>query len=202
MGTHTAAPLPAKFDKHHPVIVALHWGTVICIVVSVLTMFVREIVEDKFWRLALLDVHRQLGLLVMIGVAVRLGARLFVRMTDSLSGMPWPLRLAALATHCALYGLMVGLPLLGWATTSAHNTELSFLGMVHLPAIARANGELADELSDNHILAAWALLGLVALHAVAALYHHFVLRDQVLLAMLSGRPATAAPERIKTTQPV
>ena len=40
---------------------------------------------------------------------------------------------------------------------------------------------------EVHALGAWALLGLVALHASAALFHHFALRDGVLRAILPGR---------------
>jgi cytochrome b561 len=46
---------------------------------------------------------------------------------------------------------------------------------------------LAKQAMAAHELVAYLLLALVALHAVAALFHHFVRRDNVLNAMLPGR---------------
>lgn len=180
--------------KHHPISIAIHWGTVLCIVIAVAAVLVREGVDDKFWRQLLLEVHRQLGLMVLLGVAVRLGIRLRYGMADHMGGLPRPMRLAAIGAHWTLYGLLVGLPVLGWATTNAHNLPVRFVGLLRLPELVAANGELADELSDDHLLAAWALLALVVLHTSAALYHHYVRRDRVMWAMLPGRAEVAAGE--------
>ena len=50
-----------------------------------------------------------------------------------------------------------------------------------------------------HALSAWMLLGLIGLHILAALFHRFVLRDEVLQSMLPGRAATAAADAPKST---
>jgi cytochrome b561 len=174
----------------------MHWGTAFCVVMVAATILLRELIEDKFWRGALMDAHRQLGLLVLICVALRLAARARHGMINHMESMPWPIRAAATGTHWALYGLLVTLPLLGWASTNAHNLPVRLFGLVELPALAVVDSELADELSDHHALAFWALLGLVCAHAGAALYHHFVRRDAVLWAMLPGQsepPKTATP---------
>ncbi len=173
--------------KHHPMTIFLHWGTVLCIVAAVSAVLLREIVEEKYWRQLLLETHRQMGLIVFFCVAVRLGVRLRFGMADHTAGLPRLMRLAATSAHCSLYGLMVGLPLLGWATTNAHNLQVRFLGLVVLPDLVSVDSELAIQLSDFHALGAWALLGLVLLHGSAALYHHFIRRDRVLWAMLPNR---------------
>lgn len=180
-------PLHTEPGKHHTMTIVLHWGTVICIVAAVSAILLREIVEERFWRQLLLESHRQLGLVVLFCVALRIGIRLRFGMANHMAGLPWPMRLAAMGTHWCLYGLMIGLPLLGWATTNAHNLRVHFLGLTYLPSLARADSELADLLSDFHVTGSWALLGLVSLHASAALYHHFIRRDRVLWAMLPSR---------------
>lgn len=188
----------AEPGKHHPLTMAMHWGTVLCIVVSVTAALLCEWVGDKYWRTLLLDTHRQLGLVVLLGVALRIGVRLRYRMADHMAGLSKAVRLAAMGCHWCLYGLLLGLPLLGWATTNAHNLQVRFLGLIPLTALVGVDSELADELSDYHVLGSWILLGLVAMHVGAALYHHFVERDRVLWAMLPGRadlflPPTAKP---------
>jgi len=193
-------PLNTEPGKHHPLTITLHWGTVICIVIAVAAVLLREIIEDKYWRQVLLESHRQMGLIIFFGVAVRLGVRLRFGMAKHMSGMPRLVRLAAVGAHWTLYALLVGLPLLGWAATNAHNLPVDFLGLIKLPSLVNDDGELADQLSDFHILGAWALLGLVVLHATAAFYHHYIRRDRVLWAMLPGSTDTE-PERSSKTAP-
>jgi cytochrome b561 len=170
--------------KHHSATIALHWGTVLCLLLAVAAVLLRELTGDKIWRIVLLESHRQLGLLILMGVAARLYVRQRHGLQDHMQGLPWPMRLAATTVHWLLYGLLCGLPLLGWATSNAHNIGVRLFGLVPLPALAQADSELADVLSDYHILGAWVLLGMVSMHAAAALYHHFVRRDTVLWAML------------------
>lgn len=201
MNTLPNSPLRSAPGKHHPLTITLHWGTVVCIVVAVAAVLLREVIEDKFWRHLLIDSHRQLGLLVLFSVAVRLGIRLRYGMSDHMGGLPRPMRWAATGAHWSLYALLVGLPLLGWASTNAHNLQVHFIGLIYFPALVGADSELADQLSDNHLLAAWGLLGLVTLHAAAAFYHHYMRRDRVLWAMLPG-PIDARPAQTEEAKPV
>ena len=186
--------------KHHPLTIALHWGTAMCIAVAAIAVLLREVVEDQFWRQVLVEIHRQLGLMVLFGVAVRLGIRLRYGMADHTSRLPRPIRWAANCARWSLYGLLVAMPLLGWATTNAHNLPVRFLGLLVLPALVAADSEFADQLSDRHILGAWALFGLASLHTAAAFYHHLIRRDHVLWAMLPGRTAPDPARVPKTTR--
>jgi cytochrome b561 len=177
--------------KHPALIVALHWGSLIAILVAVGVMFARDAIEDTSMRQFLLQAHRQLGLVVLVVAWFRIMVRLTRRLVDHSHGMSAIMRLAARAAHVLLYGLLIALPVVGWALTSAHDIPLSFLGVIHLPRLAAADSEFADTLSDYHIWLAWALLATVAAHAAAALWHHFVRRDAVLDAMLPGQARTA-----------
>jgi cytochrome b561 len=177
-----------EFRAKHPVlIVALHWGSVLAILVAVGVMFARDAIEDTTGRQILLHVHRQLGLAVLVVVGVRILVRLTKNLADHAPGMSTIMRLAARGAHVLLYTLLAALPVVGWALTSAHDISLSFLGVIHLPRLVSADSELADTLSDYHIWLSWALLAAVAMHAAAAFWHHFVRRDAVLHAMLPGR---------------
>jgi cytochrome b561 len=181
---------PSPAPRHPALTVALHWGTVAALVISVSAMFLRDALEDKFWRQLLLESHRQLGLLVLVAVAVRLVVRVRRGLANHAFDMARVLRWAAHAGHAALYLLLVTLPLEGWALTNAHGISLSLLGAVHLPALIGADSELADALEDYHVLGAWCLLIFVGMHAAAAMWHHYVRRDAVLAAMLPWRSST------------
>jgi cytochrome b561 len=185
--------------KHHPMTIALHWGTVICVVIAVCAVLTREVIGDKFWRMLLMNTHSQLGLIILIGVVARLYVRQQHGMANHMGSMPWALRFVAQAVHWVLYAALIVLPLLGWASTNAHNLSLSFLGLVQLPTLMEADSEMADLLSDYHALGAWALLGVIAMHAGAAIFHHFIRRDTVLWAMLPEK-TSALPVLAPGTQ--
>ncbi len=53
--------------------------------------------------------------------------------------------------------------------------------------LVAANADLADTLTDYHVLFSWALLGIVSLHMTSALIHHFVMKDKTLTSMIPGK---------------
>jgi cytochrome b561 len=58
------------------------------------------------------------------------------------------------------------------------------MGVIPLPALVEADSDLADNLTDAHVMLAWSMLALIVMHIAAALWHHYVRRDGVLIAML------------------
>ncbi|MBC7699799.1 cytochrome b/b6 domain-containing protein, partial [Aquabacterium sp.] len=90
-------------------------------------------------------------------------------------------------THWLMYGLFFAVPLIGWAYSSAHGYPIVWFGVLPLPDFVPVNKELAEAIKPWHGLAAFALIGLVGLHVAAALKHHFVDRDGLLLRMRPGR---------------
>src|SRR5262249_52871709 len=96
-------------------------------------------------------------------------------------------RLAARINEYALYALLLLQPTLGFLYSSASRTSVvvSILGAIPSPLTPDRN--LARLLFTAHGLVARCLLGLIALHVAAALFHHFVRGDDVLVAMLPRR---------------
>ncbi len=131
--------------------------------------------------------HYMLGLSVFLLVALRLVIRLF-------SGLPpriapelphWQERFAK-AMHIALYVFMIAMPLLGWLAVSAKGNAVPFFGL-DLPLLLSANKSLAHNLKEIHETIGTVGYYLIGLHAVAALFHHYVMRDTTLTRMLPAR---------------
>jgi cytochrome b561 len=165
--------------------VALHWSTVAAVVITVIAIYLRDFSEDKPLRQFLLVTHRQLGLLILIGVPLRILARYwlgFARASVASAIARW----TAAACHIGLYALLSVVAVIGWTATSAKNTPLYFLWAVPLPSLTQPDPDVADMLLDYHKWGAWTLLALAGVHALAAFWHHFYLRDGVLKAMLPG----------------
>jgi cytochrome b561 len=164
--------------------IAFHWGTVIAIVIAVVAIYLRDAFEDKAVRVILLDLHRQLGMLVLLCVPLRQVIRYIAGHREFSANMPTILRWAARLSHVVLYAFLLAIPLVGWAVTSAHAVDLRLFGLVPLPRLVAPDSDLADQLSDYHAWLSYCLMGFVFVHALAALWHHYVLRDSVLVAML------------------
>jgi cytochrome b561 len=162
-------------------IVVLHWASLLVLLLALSAIVWRDQVEDRALRALLLALHRHAGLLLLALGALRLLARARWRQRPPVQGGA-PARWAAVAVHLLLYGALLGVPLLGWALSDARGQPWQAFGL-SWPALATADEDLADDLQAWHALAALTTLGLVALHAAAAFWHHWVLRDDTLRAM-------------------
>lgn len=182
--TQAHAPLPRTDAMHHPLIIALHWLTLAALAMGVAAIFLREAVEGRALRLELLNLHRSVGLMILLAAGARLALRKQVGCPAAEHNTPRAMRVLAALSHAALYALLLALPILGWALTSAHGQHASVFGLIPLPPLMASDPDLADTLGDFHEWASWGLLALVIVHAGAALWHHHIRRDHVLRSML------------------
>ncbi|GBQ37043.1 cytochrome b [Gluconacetobacter azotocaptans] len=193
--------MPANPDKagttgrYDPVAITLHW----VIAAGILTLIGMGLVMDHLslppMRLfQLYQLHKSIGITVMLAVVLRIGWRLFHKAPALPAAMPEIERQAAHGTHGLLYGLQILLPLSGWALVSASvfNIPTVLYGILpwpHLPVLATLHDKAPVEaiLKTLHHWSAWVLTAVIALHVAAALRHHFILKDGVLRQMLPGR---------------
>jgi cytochrome b561 len=129
-------------------------------------------------------VHESFGATVLALACLRLAVRLIRGAPAPYPGLPRWQRLAADVSHRTLYVLVIVLPLLGWAGTSAYRAPISVYGLFELPPIVAANRPLSDVLFGIHMAGAYLLAAIVAVHIGAALMHGFVRHDGVLARML------------------
>ena len=188
----SASASPA-IERHPLVTRVLHWATAVILVVSVSAILYRETTEQKTLRQVLMELHRQLGLLVLLLLVARVAVRSVKGLVNHALGRSAARRRAAAVAHWSMYGVIAGLVLLGWALCNAHAIHLRLFGVIPLPDLVAADSDLADTLSDYHIWAAWVLLSLVVPHVLAALWHHYIRHDGVLTAMLPAGSLTRRP---------
>ena len=165
---------------------ALHWITAVLI----LTMLPLGVVIAAKWsgplKDQLYDLHRSIGAVIIPLMALRLGYRLTHPPLPLSDDVPPIQRLAAHATHWGLYALLIVQPLVGWAGSSAFAAPVIVFGLFQLPMIAPANRALSDQLLFVHRSIGLTIACLVAVHIAAAIYHHFVHKDRVLMLMITG----------------
>lgn len=181
----TPAALPAA-PVRSAARVLVHWLIVLGVAMAATLALIRDQLADKTARAWLLEGHRHFGLLVLVLCIVGFVLRIRSRRLPSASHSPAVIRAAATVTHFALYALLGIQPMLGWALSDAQGKPVHVLGAT-LPALVAPDFDLADNLQAWHQNVAWVLLALVSLHVGAACWHHFVVRDDVLRAMLPRR---------------
>jgi cytochrome b561 len=97
----------------------------------------------------------------------------------------WEKRAAEISHHL-LYYFLFAAPLSGWLMSSAKGFQTVLFGKFPIPDVLHKNPPLGEALDAVHVAIVWMLLGLIGLHVLAALKHHFVDRDEVLARMTPG----------------
>ena len=130
------------------------------------------------------SIHISVGILFAVLVAWRVVVRLTVGAPSLPPEMTSLERLAAKAGHLLLYALLIALPILGFLLTWYRGDALSFFGLFTIPSPVTPDRAMARSIRGLHSLCANGILIVAGLHALAALWHHFIRRDSVLRRML------------------
>ncbi|MDX2141928.1 MAG: cytochrome b [Rhodospirillaceae bacterium] len=179
--------------------VALHWIFALMVLAQVPLGFwlSREapqarITGDDTLLLWLEQIHHSTGFFILLAAALRLSWRLS-HPAPGLPPMAGYQKALAHLTHVTLYVLMFVFPLSGWAGSSLIGSEqfpvpINFVGfeMFGLEFLRALDPPFNTfrVYRDIHIYCWWVGGGVLSLHVLAALYHHFRLRDDVLRRML------------------
>ncbi len=164
-----------------------HWATVLLLVGSFSIAVSMESLPLSPRKLQLYAWHKWVGVTVFLVVILRLAWRVANPVPRQPANLAqWQRRLAGLS-HAALYGLLIVMPLTGWIMSAALNLPVVYLGLIHIPSPFGVDRALGEAMRAVHLTLAVALLALVSLHASAALYHQFILRDDVMRRMLPWR---------------
>jgi cytochrome b561 len=129
------------------------------------------------------------GITILALAVLRVLWRFIDRPPPPEPGPAWQ-RVLATATHVLMYVLLLSMPLSGWAMSSAAHFPVSWFGLFQLPDLTAPSEALKHTLERVHGLQANALFTLASLHVLAALKHHFVDRDGVLLRMFGRTRST------------
>lgn len=161
----------------------LHWSVVALIITQFALANIADDLPLGMQKLAMLARHKSIGITILGLAALRL---LWRRLSPG-PGLP-PLkayeRVLAYFTHYGLYLLLFLTPLAGWLMSSAKHYPVSWFGVLQLPDLVQPNEATYGFMKQAHELLAYSIAALAILHAAAALWHHFIKKDDVLKRML------------------
>ena len=170
-----------KPQAFHPFARVLHWLMAV-LILAMLFIGVSMVADLSLRHPVLISLHKATGLALLVLVVLRIAVRLTLPHPPLPNDLPKLQRWAAGASHLLLYGLMLAMPLLGWAMLSAGD----YPRPLGLPAIAPHNLQLYAVLRQAHGWAGYLLFATVLVHVGAALMDAWVRRDGVLRSMWPG----------------
>ncbi len=170
--------------RYSALTVTLHWLMVILIVTVYACMELRGYTtKGSDLRALMKPTHFMLGLTVLGLVIVRLAARFSTSTPEILPVQPKPVLLLAKLMHLSLYLFMIIMPIAGWIILSAEGKTIPFYGF-ELPPLVGPDKHIAHLAEDVHEFFATFGYFLIGLHSVAALFHHYVKKDNTMTRML------------------
>jgi len=168
----------------------LHWLMALLIVgmlVLGLVMTTGNVLDGPGKSVAL-QMHKSFGMIVLVLGLFRLAWRWLKPPPPFPTHMPRWEKFAAHVTHVILYVLILVMPLVGWMMISTFPHNSSFFGLFPIPNVPFLHDlpnkkDIREILENIHWSLAWVIVAFIALHAGAALKHHFIERDDILLGM-------------------
>ena len=169
--------------KYHPLSQIIHWLTAILVVIA-FVLGSEDVDELDNPSLDLgLQTHETLGLVVFGLTIFRVLWTLFTQPPTAVP-MAASMRIVSKILQGSLYLLLIAVPLTAILGTWLEGDALSLLNHATIPTPFSKSENLGETLLDLHPPLADTLLILAGIHAAAALFHHFILKDLVLATML------------------
>lgn len=170
--------------RYGPVSISLHWLMLLLIAAVYALMELRGYFpKGSDTREAMKTWHYMLGLSVLVLALLRVANQAIGPHPRITPAPPAWIGLSARLMHLGLYLLMIGMPILGWLSLSAEGEPIPFFGF-QLPALVGESKQSAEWLEEVHEIGATVGYFLIGFHAVAALFHHYRVRDDTLRRML------------------
>lgn len=173
-------------SRYSSLSITLHWAMLLLLIAVYACIELRGYYpKGSDFREALKMWHFMFGLTVLLLVLIRAVARVTGGTPPITPDPPAWQTLIARLTHLALYAFMIAMPIAGWVILSASGKAIPFYGL-DLPALVGPNKTLAEQVKELHETVASIGYFLFGLHAVAALFHHYIVKDDTLRRMMPG----------------
>lgn len=181
--------------------ILLHWVSAL-IVVGLFALGIYMVDLDYYdpWYHRAPWWHISFGLLLFLLTLARLLWRLLNPQPKPLPNYTRSVRLGSRLAKYLLYLLIFALIITGFLITTADGKSASLFGWVEFPSIWQLSSGSVDLAGEIHEWLAYGIIALASFHALAALAHHFVIRDRTLVRMLKPVKKSAEPQPDSLTQ--
>ncbi|MGF1690865.1 cytochrome b [Photobacterium kagoshimensis] len=170
-------------NKYDPISILIHWTTALTVIgLFALGLWMVDLNYYSEWYKPAPHWHKSIGLCLAAVTVFRLIWKQFAA-HPPIEGANWE-KIGAKLAHTAIYLLLIGLFISGYLISTADGRAIVVFDWFSVPALGELFDNQADLAGDLHYYIAFTLIGLSALHALAALKHHFINKDNTLRKML------------------
>jgi cytochrome b561 len=167
--------------------IAIHWLMAGAIFYMFgLGIYMVELTYYDSWYKGSVSLHKSLGLCLLMAYVVRLAWR-FINVSPKELPGPWWEHLLAKLMHIALYVFLLALFVSGYLISTADGRSIEVFSLFEVASLGSFVEQQEDVAGDIHRYLAWSLMVLVFFHALAALKHQFVDKDNGLLRMIKTK---------------
>jgi cytochrome b561 len=167
--------------------ILFHWLIALLVLIALPLGLTMSKMDFSPLTMQLVIWHKSIGVTVLLAALLRLIWRITHRPPSLPANMSALERTLTKLGHGLLYVLIFAIPLSGWMMSSAKGYPTVYLGLVELPNLLEKNLPLGKFLDQVHAMLNWVLAGTLLLHVLAAVKHHYIDRDDVLIRMLPRR---------------
>lgn len=173
----------------------LHWLTAVVVYgMFALGLWMVTLGYYDAWYHKGTELHKGIGVLLMMGVVIRLIWR-HLSPPPPTQSHSHVARLAVAIGHSALYLLLFAIGISGYLISTADGKPISVFGWFELPATLVDAGTQADIAGKIHLWLAWTVVILSLLHGLMAIKHHFIDKDDTLRRMLGKTSADSGVQK-------
>lgn len=173
----------ASTSRYTATAVALHWLMAVLILGTFGVGLYMHGLHLSPFKIKIYSWHKWAGVTIFLLLLARMLWRAGHRPPTLPLSMPAWQRHAAHVGHGLLYLLMIAVPLSGWLMSSAKGFQTVYFGVLPIPDLLAKNKELGEQLEAVHEWLNYTMLALVAGHVAAAVKHHLIDHDDVLIRM-------------------
>jgi cytochrome b561 len=180
-------PIENTEERYGAIAILLHWSVALLVIgLGALGLYMVALPDVGFntKKVTLVLLHKEFGVLAFILLAARLSWRVTQILPRLVVNLPDWQKVAARFVHLSFYALLFTLPVTGFLMSSAAGIPVSFFGFFMLPDLVHRDSGLFARYVAIHQWLGYVLIFLIAVHAGAALGHHFVSKDGTLRKML------------------
>lgn len=173
----------APAQTYGRIAIGLHWLIAALILVAAGLGLAASAAETPEATERALALHKSVGMTIFILACVRLIWRLTHCPPPLPSDLPKLHQVLAKTTHAMLYVIIFAMPVAGYIAVAARGRETSFFGLFEMPYWVPLSRVLSQNATTLHVFGQYVLYGLVGAHVGAALFHHFIRKDEVIRRM-------------------
>ncbi|MGF1684729.1 cytochrome b [Photobacterium minamisatsumaniensis] len=163
--------------------IILHWLTAVAVIgLFAVGLWMVDLNYYSQWYKPVPHWHKSVGICLALATLFRLIWKQISK-PPAIDGAKWEIAAAKLA-HTFIYLLLIGIFVSGYLISTADGRAIAVFDWFSVPALGELFPDQADIAGEVHYYLAFTLIGLAAIHALAALKHHFINKDNTLKKML------------------